>query len=433
MANIKLTVTDTITDYKSIVFRAPANSESITSVLLNNTNYDLVDSNNRSILGKSGFFISGSKVSVIADVTNQRLYITNSSNLIVGDDVCASLSIDTGSTATQALVAKSQNLGGVKVVELALGDMSINKSTMPTTAQWFSVCYGGGLFVAVAADSNTMAYSTDGITWTQGTMPANANWASVCYGGDKFVAVATGSSTMAYSYYGINWTQGTMPTSTNWNSVCYGNGKFVAVVYNSSNTMAYSTNGINWTQGTMPTTANWASVCYGNDKFVAVAYNSSTMAYSTDGINWTQGTMPTSTYWFSVCYGNNMFVAVVAGLSKMAYSTDGINWTQGTMPAYARWRSVCYGGGKFVAVVYNSSTTAYIIPSYSLILDSVELGSQSIFRSPASISQILINSDTYDIVDVEGASVSLTSRALNLVVLDPVNHKAYLKNRCKKS
>ena len=237
------------------------------------------------------------------------------------------------------------------------------EGTMPSSQRWYSVCYGNGKYVAVAGGpSNTMAYSTDGISWTRGTLPSSQRWFSVCYGNDKYVAVAgSTTNTMAYSTDGISWTQGTMPIEESWYSVCYGNGKYVAIIYGSS-TMAYSTDGISWTRGTMPSARSWYSVCYGNDKFVAVAYNSTTMVYSTDGISWTEGTMP-SQQWYSVCYGNGKYVAIAYNSTTMVYSTDGISWTQGNMPSKQYWRSVCYGNDKYVAVG-SDTEIAYALSDY---------------------------------------------------------------------
>lgn len=121
--------------------------------------------------------------------------------------------------------------------------------------------------------------------WVQSTLPSDRKWFSVCYGGGKFVAVATiNTSIAAYSTDGINWTETTLPASTEWQSVCYGAGKFVAVVWD-GDIAAYSTDGINWTQTTLPASANWISVCYGNDKFVAVPYGSSVAAYLKDSFD----------------------------------------------------------------------------------------------------------------------------------------------------
>ena len=64
--------------------------------------------------------------------------------------------------------------------------------TSPADNNWFSVCYGNGLFVAVAysGTGNRVMTSPDGITWTIRTSPADNNWRSVCYGNGLFVAVA---------------------------------------------------------------------------------------------------------------------------------------------------------------------------------------------------------------------------------------------------
>ena len=213
-----------------------------------------------------------------------------------------------------------------------------------------------------------MAYSTDGIDWTQGNMPSSQDWRSVCYGNGKYVAVAYNSNIIAYSTDGISWTEGNMPSSvTYWWSVYYGKDKYVAVSGNRSNIMAYSTDGISWTRGTMPIRSSWYSVCYGNGKYVAVG-NTTNMAYSTDGISWTEGTMPSSKTWYSVCYGKDKFVAVSGGTNGsdsniMAYSTDGISWTQGNMPSSTIWYSVCYGDGKYVAVGGNTKIT-YALSDY---------------------------------------------------------------------
>ena len=80
----------------------------------------------------------------------------------------------------------------------------------------------------------------------------------------------------AYSTDGITWTEGTISdTSRNWNSVCYGNGKFIAIA--SSTVFAYSTDGINWTEGIISDTSrNCQSVCYGNSS-LNISYGDSTL------------------------------------------------------------------------------------------------------------------------------------------------------------
>ena len=228
--------------------------------------------------------------------------------------------------------------------------------TLPASANWSQVAYGGGTFVAVAFGSAIAATSADGITWTQRTLPAAANWRSVTYGGDTFVAVAYISGIGATSADGITWTQRTLPTNAYWQSVTYGNGTFVAVAELSS-IAATSPDGITWTQRTLPVSAGWVSVTFGGGTFVAIADTGGFAATSTDGITWTQRTLPASAGWFVLAYGNGTFVALSVS-SIAATSTDGITWTQRTLPASTQWTSVAYGGGSFVAVAANGSIAA---------------------------------------------------------------------------
>ena len=137
-------------------------------------------------------------------------------------------------------------------------------STMPSSANWNSVTYGNGKFVAVASSSNKAAYSTDGITWTAATLPSLNYWNSVTYGNGKFVAIGAEDTTLGiltgydvvYSEDGITWVGTSTPSASNWKSVDYGNGNFVAISYN-SNVAAYSEDGVSWTATTLPSVNNW--------------------------------------------------------------------------------------------------------------------------------------------------------------------------------
>ena len=279
-----------------------------------------------------------------------------------------------------------------------------------TSRKWYSVCYGNGMFVAIAFDSNYFAYSTDGINWTETNNRLTVRpWRSVCYGNGKFIAVASGTNYFAYSTDGITWTESTISdTSRNWYSVCYGKDKFVVVTYN-SNYFAYSTNCITWTEGTISSTnRDWRSVCYGNDKYVVIAYNSNYFAYSTNGINWTEGTnSSTSRSLYSACYGNGMFVAVAINSNYFAYSTDGINWTESTISSTSRyWYSVCYGNNKYIAVAYNYDENNDLIFGNDFAYIYTDYYNYNLISSNSTLK------DTYtlisNIIDIENNSSSIS-------------------------
>ena len=124
---------------------------------------------------------------------------------------------------------------------------------------WKCLCYGKDRNVLLCNDSKAYYYIhgksdisrtridsildysiNDNMNWTtKDNSVTSANWRSICYGNGKFVAVAD-SNKIAYSYDGINWTtkdNGSEFTAS-WRSICYGNGKFVAVASSNSDKIA---------------------------------------------------------------------------------------------------------------------------------------------------------------------------------------------------
>ena len=79
--------------------------------------------------------------------------------------------------------------------------------TSAANNNWYSVCYGNGLFVAVAisGSGNRVMTSPDGINWTICTSAADNQWRSVCYGNGLFVAVASsGTNNRVMTSYNFN-------------------------------------------------------------------------------------------------------------------------------------------------------------------------------------------------------------------------------------
>jgi len=159
---------------------------------------------------------------------------------------------------------------------LSLAEVQVwTKTPFYDSIAWWSVCYGNGVFVAVAGDgANQVMTSTDGIRWTART-PSVANyWRYVCYGNGLFVAVATnGTNTRVMtSPDGITWTTRTSGANNTWSCVCYGANLYIAIsVTGSGNRVMTSPDGITWTARTSAGDLNWMGICYGNGKFVAVS------------------------------------------------------------------------------------------------------------------------------------------------------------------
>jgi hypothetical protein len=145
--------------------------------------------------------------------------------------------------------------------------------------------------VAVAGNAGATtaaAYSTNGTSWAAATLPS-ANWTSVAYGNGRFVAVAQGGATAAWSFDGITWTASTLPGSGSWFEIRYGQGTFVAMQgYGAStaNVIATSTDGVTWTSRTILNTQSWAAMAFGNPgnaPIWALAVTGSTIAQSIPG------------------------------------------------------------------------------------------------------------------------------------------------------
>lgn len=293
--------------------------------------------------------------------------------------------------------------------ETEITSMEWNKTTMPSTAYWKSVCYGDGKFVAVAQNSDAVAYSEDGIIWIQTELPISANWHSVCYGDDKFVAIANNSDAIVYSEDGITWNLVTL-SSTNYSyNVCYGNGVFLSV--GSSTTCLYSTDGITWNTTKLPASA--CHICYGDNKFVAIYDNSGVAVYSEDGITWNTTTIPTAR-WQSICYGNGKFLGV-AYFKIAAYSEDGVIWSQIELPITNY--TARYGNGKFL--VFSNSGGSTIIYS----IDCINWSETSFPSGYATYSDLCYGNGIYVAVarSSDKAAYSLTSIKSNIKALDYID------------
>lgn len=315
----------------------------------------------------------------------------------------------TSGTTGQVLTktASGQKWADVPVDENSVLLKSVN-AAMPVVANWNVITYGGDKFVALAANSDVGAYSTDGCSWTQITLPVSSNWGGIVYGADKFVATGD-NRVVIYSTDGISWTQTALSSNASTGTYDIGyldNDGFYAIGdYSNYRKFFFSADGVTWPnqafysnnlrfspgiarskdklvalygaysiefyKGKAHVSSPAAniqlpieqpqSVTYGDNKFVAIGKMneaSTQTAYSIDALNWDSSTMPVSAKWYNSCYGNGVFVAVATESSIAAYSIDGVSWNQTTLPTSANWRSIAHDGYKFVAVASNSDVVA---------------------------------------------------------------------------
>jgi hypothetical protein len=181
----------------------------------------------------------------------------------------------------------------------------------------------------------TLQYSTDGTSWSAIILPTGSNSVpySMAFGDGKYSIVCRNSNSCAYSSDGLNWNQASFPFFSE--NVVYGNGVFVSSAL-LENKIAYSSNGQNWTVVTfpnLPTADNQAYIqlSFLNNIFIAVCRKTNWVAISNNGSSWTSGNLPIIGNWESPIYLNGLFFTytkdVFDGTSNMfATSYDGLIW-----------------------------------------------------------------------------------------------------------
>ena len=230
------------------------------------------------------------------------------------------------------------------------------------------IAYGNGTFVAIG-DEGTLAYSTDGVTWTNKVLyGGHHNFETICYDGTKFIALGHNDELPyrvinAYSEDGIIWSTDkdiVVPARTIIYDVIYANNKYVAVGTNG--VILYSEDAITWNAGVSENMRGLNSIAYGNGKFVAVG--GGVILYSEDGINWTVvAGVEASTY--IVEYANNKFLTY----PSIHISEDGINWSRNISDVarhilYFSFSSfqtenLAYCNGRFLATSHSKAFGSY--------------------------------------------------------------------------
>jgi hypothetical protein len=238
-----------------------------------------------------------------------------------------------------------------------------------TSNNWHEVHYANGIWVTVSFIYLGFYYSTDGITWTRSSSYTTADFYSLGYGNGLWVAGSSGYSSnygLYYSSDGITWTKSSSCTSYYFYDVYYGMGIWVAASV--GNGLFYSTDGKTWNQSNI-TSNNWGCVHYGNGMWVAGSNTADVgVYYSTSGITWYKAeTISAGSFGKkALYYGNGMWVISSSSDYAVYYSYDGITWFKcsGVSGNYG----VCYANNTWIVSGYysnNESISANIKTSLS--------------------------------------------------------------------
>jgi hypothetical protein len=242
------------------------------------------------------------------------------------------------------------NGGGGDTMTWTIVDVSSIFGSMSEAANVAGIAYSGSRFVAVAG-TGKMAYSDNGITWTEvsDSKFGTSDIYAIAYGGGKFVAVGR-SGKIAYSDNGTTWTavaDSKFGTTEIIYTITYDDTGFV--VGGANGKVAFSSDGITWYAGgdsTFGTNTIRAIASKGVKK--VVVGNGGKIAYSSNATYWTavgDSKFGTGTIYGVAC-SPYRFVAV--GLTKYAYSTDGETWTALDLD-FLGFEGIAYVNNKFIA------------------------------------------------------------------------------------
>ena len=158
----------------------------------------------------------------------------------------------------------------------------------------------------------------------------SGDFVSICYGDGIFVAVAMYTIMWARDETGFKRCE-TDVNRIRWTSVCYGNGLFVVV--SRDGWSGYSTDGNIFTLQEL--NGMWKKICYGEVQSTEgeahgmfIAIDNEDYAWSTDGKKFEYGKIGIKNVeWEDMCYGNGVFLLIgkVTGTDKSKYAYITVN------------------------------------------------------------------------------------------------------------
>jgi hypothetical protein len=202
----------------------------------------------------------------------------------------------------------------------------------PFGSTGYAAAWNGSIWVAVGSATNTISWSSDGVTWNGlGTGIFNAQGRGVAWNGSLWVAVGYAGNTIAYSSTGTSWTGAGLVFSTVGYGIAWNGSTWVAVGQGAASIYT-SANGFTWTASSNQSTAIFTTSANGGvwngSIWVVGGTGTNTIATSVDGSIWiNRGFVAGSTTVWCVAWSGTYFIAACAGTNPVMTSPDGITWT----------------------------------------------------------------------------------------------------------
>ena len=265
------------------------------------------------------------------------------------------------------------------------------------------VKWGNGIWVAVGDSSsvgNTIAYSSDAITWQYAANSFQTSCSRIYYDGTIWTTYGQDPSyNIATSSDGIHWTLSYLSGANSLSLNLANSGLFPGIPYplepcttvstvkkyvhnhsdrgcayiqpislacgSGSNSLAYSVDGIQWTAINTSLFSHCNKAVWNGTLWVVVGAGTYWVATSPDGLCWTGRESAMMTECYDIAWNGTYFVAVGVGSSLMAKSLDGITWTSVSTIASilsVRIHAVVWTGSVWLA--YGSGTNTTAISTY---------------------------------------------------------------------
>jgi len=350
------------------------------SVFANSYDVYVVATNNYALLpeGELGRKILKSDVScnTIINVKTATLIGGNGKISITGHfDTYANTTVS-GITAINNFAWNNPNRGYADIHPLAIACGSgtgtlaysidgIKWTNLPNsifTTRANKAVWNGKMWIAVGAGNYWVASSNDGKCWMGQNSALMAECYDVAWNGYTFIAVGTGSTTMAKSMDGMTWTAVTSAASVfssavsaiEWTGTCwlaYGSG---------GNTTAVSTDlyGEGWRATSSPNLAITNATAA-----VATATSSSSNQASFPAANAFDGSFNTTmTEWYSGAATYTVTTGAYAGSTTTTYNT-----TSSVAGEWLQIEATAAGVAKYYYVTVNNASTTAIPKSWTLL------------------------------------------------------------------
>lgn len=206
----------------------------------------------------------------------------------------------------------------------------------------------------VAASSDKIVSSDDGVTWTSRQFATLLVAQSVIWTGNKFVLVGWNGNYWD-SADGITWNpkgiRGTITFMPHINDVAWSSslGLYVVVTANPSNSILTSSDEITWNELGAAAPSGLYGIVWTGSKFVAVGTNG-TIVTSADGANWTNRSITSGPTFYDVQVISGQLVAVGTSGRVFVSADDGINWVEQTSDTTNTLYAVSASPARSVAV-----------------------------------------------------------------------------------